>query len=194
MLCFPPSTAAKSTCTRYQSTMLANILVTLVTVLPALAASLSSRAAPEGRSCGTQISKERVLEAERHFDANRVVSNSSSERAIIDIPVRFNYSSLSSWCENSALSRQVYWNAVYRDDSVGGGYIPQSQIDSQMSVLNDAFKFVGVSFKLQRIRRHRNADWFNSPRMGPGTTLQRDMKRALRQGRGANVLDLYSVG
>jgi len=96
MLCFPPSTAAKSTRTRYQSTMLANILVTLVTVLPALAASLSSRAAPEGRSCGTQISKERVLEAERHFDANRVVSNSSSERATIDIPVRFDYSSLSS--------------------------------------------------------------------------------------------------
>ena len=76
--------------------MLANILVAFVTILPALAASLSSRAAPEGRSCGTYISEEQILEAEKHFDANRVVSNSSSDRAAIDIPVRLGYSSLSS--------------------------------------------------------------------------------------------------
>jgi len=76
--------------------MLANILVALVTVLPALAASLSSRAAPEGRSCGTHISEKQILEAERHFDANKVVNNSSAERAVIDIPVRFDHSSLSS--------------------------------------------------------------------------------------------------
>jgi len=69
--------------------MLANILVAFVTVLPALAASLSSRAPPaDGRSCGTSISEERILEAERHFEANKVVSNSSTERASIEVAVR----------------------------------------------------------------------------------------------------------
>jgi len=63
-----------------------------------------------------------------------------------------------------------------------------------MTALNNAFEFLGVSFTLQNVQRRQNAAWFNSQYMGPGTTLQRDMKNALRQGQGANVLNLYSVG
>ena len=63
-----------------------------------------------------------------------------------------------------------------------------------MTTLNNAFEFLGVSFSLQNVQRRHNAAWFNDQAMGPRTTLQRDMKNALRQGQGANVLNLYSVG
>jgi len=77
--------------------MLTSILVALVAILPALAASLSSRAPPdEGRSCGTYISEERILEAERHFEANKVVSNFSTESDLVRVWVRIGYFSFRS--------------------------------------------------------------------------------------------------
>jgi len=77
--------------------MLANLLVAFVAILPALAASLPSiTPTANGRSCGTYISDERIVEAEKHFEANKVVSNSSTERAPLEISVRVDYLSLAS--------------------------------------------------------------------------------------------------
>jgi hypothetical protein len=69
--------------------------------------------------------------------------------------------------------------------------IRDSQITSQMSVLNSAFSTCGISWVLANTTRTVNADWFNSA--APSTPQQTAMKSALRQG---NVKDLnvYTVG
>ena len=66
-----------------------------------------------------------------------------------------------------------------------------SQIASQISVLNQDYADTGLTFVLSKTIRTTNSDWFNN--VGPDDDLQTDMKTQLRQG-GAAELNLYSVG
>lgn len=75
--------------------------------------------------------------------------------------------------------------------AISGGYIPDSQIADQISVLNADYADSGYSFTLAQTTRTLNADWFNNA--GPGNDQQTAMKSALRVG-GAATLNLYSVG
>lgn len=66
------------------------------------------------------------------------------------------------------------------------GNLRDSQIDSQMRVLNDAFGPWGWSFQLAGVDRTVNADWFTDC-----YTDGRQMKDALHQG-GATDLNIYT--
>ncbi|KAG6817030.1 hypothetical protein H0H87_000654, partial [Tephrocybe sp. NHM501043] len=66
-----------------------------------------------------------------------------------------------------------------------------SQIDDQISVLNNAYANAGIQWTLANTTRTVNADWFNNA--APENAQQTAMKEALRQGGGAD-LNVYSVG
>jgi len=66
-----------------------------------------------------------------------------------------------------------------------------TQITSQISVLNKDYSGTGLSFKLMNTTRTQNATWFN--RVAPDSPEQTAMKNALRVGP-ASALNLYTVG
>ena len=69
------------------------------------------------------------------------------------------------------------------------GDLTQSQITSQISVLNDAYANTGVSFALTSVDRTSNASWYT---VSPGTAAETAMKTALRKGT-AKDLNLYAA-
>ena len=79
----------------------------------------------------------------------------------------------------------VYWHVIYKDTTVSGGYIPDSQITNSINVINAAYASTGLSFALAGIDRTLNANWFNQ--IGPGNSYQTAAKTALSKG-GANAL------
>jgi hypothetical protein len=83
---------------------------------------------------------------------------------------------------------QVYWHVINKGSGIANGDIESSQITDQITVLNDAFAGTGYSFVLAAVNRTTNAAWYTAPN---GTTAERDMKNALRQG-SADDLNIYS--
>lgn len=75
--------------------------------------------------------------------------------------------------------------------ALSGGNLPDSQITSQMNVLNQQYANSGFTFTLVSTDRTTNSDWFNNA--GPSTSQQTAMKKALRRGTAAD-LNLYTVG
>jgi hypothetical protein len=90
----------------------------------------------------------------------------------------------------------VYFHVI--TSSTGDGYVSDAQIRKQIDVLNDAFAGANkgalaatpFQFVLAGVDRTANDAWFDG--LAPGTTQERDMKAALRQG-GADALNLYSA-
>jgi len=82
----------------------------------------------------------------------------------------------------------VYWHVINKGSGTANGDIPESQITSQMNVLNAAFASTGWSFSLVSTDRTTNATWYTA---GPGTQAEAAMKTALRQGT-ADDLNIYS--
>lgn len=82
----------------------------------------------------------------------------------------------------------VYWHVINNGSDLSNGNIPDSQITSQISVLNAAYASYGFSFVLVATDRTTNSTWYTA---GPGTTAEREMKTALRQG-SADDLNIYS--
>jgi hypothetical protein len=137
----------------------------------AVALSITSAFAgpTQGRTCGSQLSDAEYQIAEANFKANKVTPDASVEAATLN----------------------VYWHVVAKDTTLSGGYIPDSQIASSISVINTAYASTGISWVLAGTDRTINANWFNLA--GPGSTYQTAMKQALRKG-GAGDLNVYSVG
>ena len=81
----------------------------------------------------------------------------------------------------------VYFHVI-RSSSGTQGNVPQSQIDSQMTILNNAFAGSSFSFTLVAVTYTNNDAWFTA---GPNTNAERSMKQALRQG-GSNALNFYT--
>ena len=69
----------------------------------------------------------------------------------------------------------------------GVGSVSTSAINAQISVLNAAFAGAGFSFDLVGITTNDDSRWYDA---GPGTSAERAMKSALRQG-GAGTLNIY---
>lgn len=82
----------------------------------------------------------------------------------------------------------VYWHVINNGTSLSNGNIPDSQINSQIAVLNAAYGPSGILFNLVATDRTTNATWYTA---GPGTTAESQMKNALRQG-SADDLNIYS--
>jgi len=121
------------------------------------------------RTCGTYISDERIIEAEEHFEANKI--------AIPDVTA-------------SVPVIKVFWHVIMANDTLEGGNIPDSQIADQIAVMNSAYKDSGIQWKLAGTDRTTNAKWFNN--VGPDTTTQTNMKAKLRKG-GKAALNIYTV-
>jgi len=73
--------------------------------------------------------------------------------------------------------------------SAGDGYVPDSQIQDQIDVLNAAYAPSDWSFQLVSIDRTANDVWYT---MSPGTTAEAQAKAALRQGTAID-LNIYTA-
>lgn len=80
----------------------------------------------------------------------------------------------------------VYFNVI---TSGTRGNVTATRITKQMTVLNNAYKSAGFTFKLMGVKRVNNANWYN---VAPETSAETAMKTALRQG-GTNALNIYTA-
>jgi len=83
---------------------------------------------------------------------------------------------------------EVYVHVINNGTSASQGNIPDSQITSQINVLNAAYGPWGWQFHLAATDRTTNASWYTAT---PGTTAETQMKSALRRGT-ADDLNLYT--
>ncbi|WP_343449560.1 zinc metalloprotease [Micromonospora oryzae] len=87
----------------------------------------------------------------------------------------------------------VVVHVIQEDSTRAGGNIPDSMINSQISVLNQAYSgatggaATAFSFQLQKINRVTNPAWFP---IVQGSSAERSMKSSLREG-GKNTLNIY---
>jgi hypothetical protein len=83
----------------------------------------------------------------------------------------------------------VYVHVIRNGTGIANGDVPDSQIASQINVLNAAYASTGWSFQLVSTDRTTNSTWYT---LGPGTTAERQAKTALRRGT-ADDLNLYTA-
>jgi hypothetical protein len=97
--------------------------------------------------------------------------------------------------EPGSVEIPVAFHVINEGPSVDEGNVPQSMIDAQMRVLNDAYsgKTGGVptpfTFTLASVDRTTNPDWYT---MGYGSREEREAKAALRVG-GPETLNIYTA-
>ena len=91
----------------------------------------------------------------------------------------------------AATSVDVYWHVITNGTS---GKLTTSQINSQLTVLNNAYASSGFSFRLAGTETTTNSDWYSIafPASGAEPSDAKAMKRALHKGTEA-ALNLYSV-
>ena len=82
----------------------------------------------------------------------------------------------------------VYWHVINNGTGIANGDIPQSQIDSQIAVLNAAYASTAFKFALASVDRTTNSSWYTTT---DGTSAETAMKTALRKGT-AKDLNVYS--
>jgi hypothetical protein len=121
-----------------------------------------------GRRCGSHLEPYQVEEMEAAFAVDRAATAGAIEATGGVIP--------------------VYFHVIRRGSGVANGDIPTSQITNQMNVLNAAYAGTGWSFTLISVDRTTNSSWYTA---GPGSTAERNMKQALRQGT-ADDLNIYT--
>ena len=83
----------------------------------------------------------------------------------------------------------VYVHVINNGSGIANGDVPDSQIASQINVLNAAYAPGGWQFNLVGTDRTTNATWYT---VTPGATAETQMKTALRQGT-ADDLNLYTA-
>jgi len=80
----------------------------------------------------------------------------------------------------------VYFHVI--TNTSGGGALSQSDVNSQITVLNNAYGPYGWAFQLAGSDTTANNAWYTTT---DGTTAERDMKNALRRGT-ADDLNIYT--
>ncbi|HEX8441192.1 zinc metalloprotease, partial [Archangium sp.] len=88
---------------------------------------------------------------------------------------------------NGSVTVNVYWHVINNGTGIANGDIPQSQIDSSLSVLNAAYANTPFKFVLAGVDRTTNSTWYTCA----GGGCESKMKSALRKG-GAGDLNVYS--
>ncbi|KAI0319456.1 Metalloprotease [Amylostereum chailletii] len=147
------------------------LFVALLGSAAALAGPLASTngTVTAGRRCGSELSEDKLIAAEQHFQANKVVPSSLVSNANVVVP--------------------VVWHVIKADSSTGS--VSSSEMASQISALNNHYSGTGLSFKLSSTTTTINKSWFNN--VDVDNSANNAMKKALRQG-DAKTLNLYSVG
>jgi len=121
------------------------------------------------RGCGTEITAARVASSERLFQSQRLPPESENATATLD----------------------VYFHVVYANKTYEGGYVPDSQIQDQIKVLNQDYNSTGISFNLVNISRIESEDMFL--RVAPDSEQEAGLKKVFRHGN-ASALNVYTVG
>lgn len=122
--------------------------------------------------CSTYISPERIAEAEKHFQTFKVPPPPYALTAA-NPPVL-----------------KVYFHVVHANNTIEGGFVPDEQLQAQIEVLNDDYRYTGLQFTLANVTRTKNAQMFAE--VGPDSELQSKMKTS-RIG-GPADLNVYTVG
>jgi hypothetical protein len=81
----------------------------------------------------------------------------------------------------------VYFHVITDNNSVKGE-LSDSDINNQITVLNNAFGSTNFRFNLIKVTKTANNDWFTAT---PGTTAEAQMKSTLREGT-AQHLNIYT--
>ncbi|KAF9445543.1 zincin, partial [Macrolepiota fuliginosa MF-IS2] len=89
---------------------------------------------------------------------------------------------------NDAVVINLYMHVVATDETLEGGNVPDSQITSQVNVLNTDYRSMNIGFNLVNVTRTIDKAWFHA---GPNSREQTEMKQGLRQG-GPADLNVYS--
>lgn len=121
--------------------------------------------------CGSHLTPERHAAVEMHFKKHR-------KPALVH-------------AKTAAEPINVYFHVIYANETLEGGYVPDSQLQAQVDTLNKAYSATPLTFKLANITRTQNEDWFSN--VGPEESQQQDMKEQLRLGE-AKDLNVYTVG
>lgn len=83
----------------------------------------------------------------------------------------------------------VYVHVINSGSTLAQGNVPQSMIDTQISVLNDAYAGTPFVFTLAGVDRSTNIIWYG---MSPGSLAEAAAKNALHTG-GPDALNLYTA-
>ena len=113
----------------------------------------------------------------------------ADDMAAIDKEVASHMASLAPEMNVTGGVINVYVHVINRGAGLANGDVPDSQIVSQINVLNAAYAPYGWSFNLVSVNRTTNSAWYT---MSPGTTNERNAKNALRQGT-ADDLNIYTA-
>ncbi|XXR56274.1 zinc metalloprotease [Sorangium sp. So ce385] len=124
--------------------------------------------APLRRSCATVELSEAERDAVDQFVRSRVAAGFTAETDV-EIPVHF--------------------HVINKGAGISNGDVPQSAIDAQIAVLNDAYATTRFSFVLASVDRTTKAEWYT---MSLGSTAERQAKSTLRKG-GPDHLNLYTA-
>ncbi|KAG8778190.1 hypothetical protein FRC12_025120 [Ceratobasidium sp. 428] len=124
-----------------------------------------------GRTCGSAPSDAFVAAAEAHFAANKISPKAGAGTLAANI--------------------NVYWHVISAGSGTSNGDIPDSQITSSITAMNQHYASSGIAFTLAGSDRTTNSNWFSQ--VGPDSSLQTTMKNQLRKG-GAADLNVYTVG
>ncbi|MFV2104581.1 zinc metalloprotease [Micromonospora sp. LOL_024] len=100
---------------------------------------------------------------------------------------------LSAQAAAASVTIPVVVHVIRKDTTRAGGNIPDSMVQSQITVLNQSFSgatggaSTAFAFQLQRINRITNTSWYP---IRQGSTAERQMKTQLRQGT-KGTLNIY---
>ncbi|KAG6907686.1 hypothetical protein DXG01_007789 [Tephrocybe rancida] len=127
------------------------------------------RAPNPTRVCGVNISPSKLAAAERRFSANRLPPSAPNATASID----------------------VHFHVVSANTTLAGGYVPDSQIQAQIDVLNMDYAETGIKWNLVNTTRIQSQEWFDS--VGPESPQNTALKTVFRYGN-ESTLNVYTVG
>lgn len=133
-----------------------------------------------GRCATRQVDEseaQEIQESSDKFKASRSKSqqNGEADPSSLERPI-------------GSVSVPVYFHVINNGAGIGNGDIPDSMLQDQITVLNDAYANTPFTFYVAGTDRTTNASWYTAE---PGTQAEREMKAALRIG-GADALNFYT--
>ena len=93
-----------------------------------------------------------------------------------DLDARLRQRGVSAEATDAVIRVPVVVHVINEGETAAAGNVPQSSIDAQIRVMNDAYAACGVSFTLAEVTRTTDARWYT---MTPGSAEEAAAKEAL---------------
>jgi hypothetical protein len=178
----------------FAALLLACVAVLATSVSPASAHGTHSLLAPTTPYCGlsTPAAFDSMARLTGTGSFARGAGNEIREPSSNEVAEEVPASAKGKGGKNFRVTIDVYFHIVH-DGGIGN--VTDKDVQTQIQVMNMGFGGfeggvdTGIRWRLVSIDRSDNADWFNA---GPGTSAEREMKKALRQG-DASDANIYST-